>query len=66
MLEWSNLYAVINDGRKLRPKEREEIIEHTDHTGEDSYNIDELEEYNDIELTKACISAENDYALSQI
>ncbi len=66
MLEWSDLHAVINGDRKLTQKEREEIIERTDYAGEGGYNIDELKEYSDIELAKACISAENDYALSQI
>lgn len=66
MLEWSDLYAVIDGNRKLTQKEREEIIERTDYAGEGSYNIDELKEYSDIELAKACISAENDYAISQL
>lgn len=66
MLDWSVLDTVINGERKLTSKEREEIIERTDYAGEGSYNIDELKKYSDIELAKACISAENDYALSQM
>lgn len=66
MLEWSDLYTVINGERKLTQKEREEIVNRTDHAGEGSYNVNELVKYNDIELAKACMSAENNYALSQI
>lgn len=66
MLEWSDLYAVIDGNRKFTPKERDDVIERTDRAGEGSYNINELKKYSDAELAKACISAENDYAISQL
>lgn len=66
MLSWDELYLVINGKRKLTKEERENLIERIDYAGEGSYNTEDLMKYSDIELAKACISAENDYALSQI
>ena len=50
----------------VRAKERENIIERIDYTGEGNYNTEDLMKYSDIKLAKVCISVENDYALLQI